>query len=670
MSTTDSAAKIAALIKQGIAHHQAGRLAEAEKLYRQALGFDPGHPEALTLMGILMGQTGKLPSAVELMTRALKRDPRNAQIHYNLGETYRHLGEGAKSDAALRRAIALNPDHYDAYQSLADLLLAEAGLQEKAGHHLRARELRLAAAEPLIEVGRRLTEKDMLNAAEKKYRAAVALAPDNPAAWRGLAYALRALPSEAEPALRRAIALEPEDPWSYAALGDTLMALDRPAEAEAAYRQGLSRAPDNALCRQGLAWINLTALLYRPETSPGQIFEAHRAWGEGTMARAEKESTRSFANARDPKKRLKLGFVSPDLRRHSVSYFFEPLLADLDPAAVETFCYAGVLPHQEDEVTARLKKLARHWHSTIGQTDEDFRRQVRRDGIDILVDLAGHSSDNRLSAFAVKPAPVTATWLGYPATTGLPTMDWRITDAIVDPPGDDAFYMEKLMRLEGGFLCYRPPESAPEVSPLPALAKGFVTFGSFNNSMKINHAVAGVWASLLRAVPGSRLLLKSTLIKDKTVQEALLSMLAAQGIDRARIDIENLQSVVAGHLAVYDRVDIALDPFPYNGTTTTCEAMLMGVPVIALIGDRHSGRVGLDLLTRVGLPQLASPDAQGYVQAAAELARDLPALSTLRQGLRARLRASPLCDKNSFAREFESALRTMWKEWCDSGDAS
>jgi len=669
MSTTDSAAKIAALIKQGIAHHQAGRLAEAERLYRQALQLDPGHPEALTLTGILMGQAGKLSAAVELMTRALKRDPRNAQIHYNLGETYRHLGEGAKSDTALRCAIALNPDHYDAYQSLADLLVAEAAMQEKAGHDQRAQVLRLAAAEPLIEAGRRLAEKDMLNAAAKKYRAAAALAPDNAVAWCGLAHALRMLPSEAEPALRRALALDPENLWALGLLGDTLMALNRPAEAEAVYRQGLARAPDDVMCRQGLAWIKLMTPLYRPEASPDQIFEAHRAWGEETMARAGNEAARPFANARDPKKRLKVGFVSPDLKRHSATYFFEPLLATLDPAAFETFCYSEVLPQQEDEVTARLKKLARHWRSTRGQTDEDFRRQVRRDGIDILIDLAGQSAYNRLTAFAVKPAPVTATWLGYPATTGLPTIDWRITDAISDPPGADAFYTEKLMRLEGGFLCYRPPGSLPEAAPLPALAKGFITFGSFNNHAKINESVAGIWASLLRAVPDSRLLLKSAYIKDKTVQEALLRMLAAQGIGPARTDIENWRGGISDHFAVYDRVDIALDPFPYNGTTTTCEALWMGVPVIALIGDRHSGRIGLDLLTRVGLPQLAAPDAPGYVWAAAELARDRTALSTLRQGLRARLRASPLCDEKRFAREFESALRAMWKQWCEGGDA-
>ncbi len=666
MSTTDSAAAIGNLIKQGMAHHQAGRLAEAEKFYRQALNLDPGHPEALTLMGMTLGQAGELSSAAELLTRALKRDPRNAQIHHNLGETYRHLGDGAKSEAALRRAIELNPDHFEAYQSLSDLLAAEAARQESVGETRRAQELRLGAARALIAAGQLLTRKDMLAAAEKTYRAAVALAPENPLGWGGLAFAIRTRPSEAEPALRRAIALDPENPWTYGLLGDTLMALNRVAEGEAIYRQGLALAPDDVVCRQGLAWIKLMVLLYRPETGHAQIFEAHRAWGEETMARAGKEAARAFANARDPKKRLKVGFVSPDLKRHSVAYFFEPLLASFDPEAVETFCYSEVFPYQEDEVTARLKTLARHWRPTKGETDENFRRQVRRDGIDILIDLAGQSANNRLAAFAVKPAPVTVTWLGYPATTGLPTVDWRITDAIADPPGEESFYTEKLMRLEGGFLCYRPPEMAPNVAPLPALANGFVTFGCFNNNAKINEAVAKAWASLLRAVPDSRLMLKSMHTKDAAVREALLSLLTAQGIEPARIDIEIWRNEAADHLAAYDRVDVALDPFPYNGTTTTCEALWMGVPVIALAGDRHSGRVGLDLLTRVGLPQLAQPTPEAYGRKAVELASDRAALADLRQGLRARMRASPLCDQKRFTREFEAALRQMWRQWCAS----
>ena len=396
MSSTQSTNALAALLRDGMEHHRAGCPREAEAAYRRALAIDPGHPEALAVLGILMGQEGNLPAAAELLTRALKRDPRNPQIHHNLGETWRHLGEAAKAESSLRRAVELNPDHYDAYQSLADLLVAEAARHEKAGHARRARELRLAAAAQLAALGQRMTMKDFRTAAVEKYRAAAALDPDNPVVWRGLGGALAQLPSEAEPALRRAIALDPANPWSYAALGDVLMALGRPAEAEAVYRQGLARAPGDMANRQGLVWVTLTAQLYRPETTPAQILETHRAWGREAVARAGSETARPFANARDPEKRLKLGYVSPDFRRHSVAYFFEPLLASHDRAGFETFCYAEVQPHEEDEVTSRLKKLARHWRPTVGLSDEALRKQIRRDGIDIAIDLAGHTGHSRL----------------------------------------------------------------------------------------------------------------------------------------------------------------------------------------------------------------------------------------------------------------------------------
>jgi predicted O-linked N-acetylglucosamine transferase (SPINDLY family) len=667
MSSTDSPLTAqAAMLRQAMEHHQAGRLREAEQVYRQALTLDPGHPETLALMGILAGQGGNLPAAVELFLRALKRDPRNAQIHHNLGETYRHLGDFAKAKMALHRAIEFDPDHYIAYQSLTDLLLAEAARHEKAGDTQGAQELRLAAAAPLIEAGRRLAEKDFLNDAAEKLRAAAALAPDNPAVWCGLGYALAQLPSEAEPALRRAIALDPKNPWAYGHLGNALVALDRVAEAETAFRQGLERAPDDVACRQGLIWIDLIMPLYRPEADPAQIVATHRAWGDAATARVADEPARAFANARDPEKRLKLGYVSPDLKRHSVPFFLEPVLAAHDQAGFETFCYAEVEPQREDKVTARLKNLAGHWRPTVGLTDEALRRQIRRDGIDILIDLAGHFMRNRLSAFTVKPAPVTASWLGYPATTGLPSMDWRITDAIADPPGAERFYSERLMRLDGGFLCYRPPDESPAVAPPPVLTRPGATFGSFNNHLKINRAVAACWARILGSVPGARLLLKSEMMGDQGVRQLLLDWFAADGIGADRIELRPWTSGTGDHLAAYAEIDIALDPFPYNGTTTTCEALWMGVPVVSLIGDRHSGRVGLDLLTRVGLERLAAPDLDGYVRLAVALAGDPGELGRLRGDMRTRLRAAPLCDAPHFAHEFDAALRRMWRQWCES----
>jgi predicted O-linked N-acetylglucosamine transferase (SPINDLY family) len=665
MSTTESAASVAALLRQGTEHHEAGRPNAAAQSYRQALMLDSGHPEALTLMGILLGQAGKLAEAAELLSRALKRDPRNAQIHYNLAETWRNLDDTAKAEAAFLSTLTLNPDFYDAYQGLADTLLAEAERQQKTGHPLRASELRRYAAGTLMKAGHRMLTKGLRRRASDKFHAAAALTPEDPMAWRGLGNALVLVPSEAEPALRRAMALDPANVWTYSQLGNALMDLMRPDEAEAVYRQGLALAPTDRLCAQGLIWVTLTSPLYSPATNAAWIYQTHRAWGVEAMARAGKGAP--FANSRDPEKRLKVGYVSPDLKRHSVAYFFEPLLAAQDRAGFQTFCYADLDPNDEDAVTARLKSLASHWRVTIDQSDEELCRQIRRDGIDILIDLCGLFAHNRLSVFAMKPAPVTATWLGYPATTGLPNMDWRITDAIADPPGAEEFHTEKLMRLPGGFLCYRPPDDAPDVAPLPAQANGFVTFGSFNNYRKLNESVASLWARVLKAVPESHLLLKSIYSGDTQIQETMMRFFTAQGVDRARIEVEPWRGTsFAEHFAVYHGVDIALDPFPYNGTTTTCEAMWMGAPVITLIGNRHSGRVGLDLLSRVGLAHLAAKDADEYVKKAVDLARDIPALADLRRNLRERVRASPLCDAPRFAHEFEAALRRMWRQWCES----
>jgi predicted O-linked N-acetylglucosamine transferase (SPINDLY family) len=286
---------------------------------------------------------------------------------------------------------------------------------------------------------------------------------------------------------------------------------------------------------------------------------------------------------------------------------------------------------------------------------------VRQDGIDILVDLAGHSGANRLMLFARKPAPVQASWLGYPNTTGIAAIDFRITDAIADPPSADALHSETLVRLADGFLCYQPPGDARSVAPLPAFAAGHVTFGSFNNLAKVTPEVVRRWATILGAVPGSRLMLKSHSFADAGTSDRYGGLFAASGIAAERLDLLPRILATEGHLASYHRIDIALDPFPYNGTTTSCEALWMGVPVVTLAGSRHAGRVGASLMSRLGLDALVAADEAAYVATAARLAGDLPALTALRDGLRERMRRSKLCDAAGFAREMEGAFLRMWQ---------
>ena len=393
------------------------------------------------------------------------------------------------------------------------------------------------------------------------------------------------------------------------------------------------------------------------------LLAAHREWDERYGRQAPRPT--AYANVRDVGRRLKIGYLSPDFRQHSVAYFIEPLLKAHDRQAVEVFCYAEVM--RPDTVTAHLQGLADHWLMTVGLSDDELAERIGTDGIDILVDLAGHTANNRLRVFARKPAPVQVTWLGYPNTTGLEAIDYRLVDAMTDPAGEaDAWASETLVRLEGGFHCYSGLKGAPEPGVPPCLSAGTVTFGSFNNPAKVSAATFDAWAKLLCRLPQARLLLKGKPFADAGTRALFLARLGKRGVAAERVELMAWLPDAAAHLAVYHRVDIALDPFPYNGTTTTCEALWMGVPVVTLRGDRHAGRVGASLLSQIGLPDLIANSVEEYVEIAVALASDPARLMDLRRSLRARIAASPLCDGRAFARKIEAAFRTMWQHWCEA----
>jgi protein O-GlcNAc transferase len=404
----------------------------------------------------------------------------------------------------------------------------------------------------------------------------------------------------------------------------------------------------------------LLCLNYDERSSNAELFEAHRAWDQRHGRAAPLPMT--YANDRATERRLKIGYVSPDFRGHSVAFFLEPLLKHHDRRQIELFCYAEV--SWPDAVTERFKGLADHWVVTVGMSDVALAERIRNDGIDILVDLAGHMAKNRLLVFARKPSPVQVTWLGYPNTTGLTTIDYRLVDAVTDPEGEaDAFASETLLRLANCFLCYSAPDNAPVVAPLPYLKTGFITFGSFNNPSKLSAATLDVWATLLGRLPDAWLLLKGRSFVDATVRASFLQGFTERGVSAERVELLAWIPSGTAHLALYDRIDIALDPFPYNGTTTTCEALWMGVPVVTLRGDRHAGRVGASLLTQVALTDLIADCTAEYVEIAASLARNPAELNDLRLSLRSRVATSPLCDAPTFATKIESAYRSMWRRW-------
>jgi predicted O-linked N-acetylglucosamine transferase (SPINDLY family) len=370
----------------------------------------------------------------------------------------------------------------------------------------------------------------------------------------------------------------------------------------------------------------------------------------------------AHSNSRDPARRLRIGYVSPDFRAHAVANFFEPLLSCHDRSQFFIACYSNC--PAPDAVTRRIESAADLFRDITALDDAAAADLIRSDGIDVLVDLAGHTARNRLLCFARKPAPVQVTYLGYPDTTGLSAIDARFTDALADPPHTDIYHSESLIRLPAPFLCYQPPVDAPSPAPPPMLANGYITFGSFNNFTKLNRQTIKLWAQLLKSVLTARLLLKADALADPLVAESARAAFAPHGIPAQRLTLSGFVPTTAGNLDFYRNIDIALDPSPYNGTTTTCEALLMGVPVVTLAGQTHVSRVGVSLLTGVELTSLISTDADDYIRRAAVLAVDVNQLTTLRETLRARLLRSPLADAGRLAANIESAYRTLFSQWC------
>jgi protein O-GlcNAc transferase len=469
---------------------------------------------------------------------------------------------------------------------------------------------------------------------------------------------------EAVASYRRALALDPDFAEAYNNLGLALLIQAKADEAASHFERALALKADYTRAHGNL----LLSMIINAAVSADRIDAEARRWN-GRIEQSLRTAPRRYRNDPDPERRMRIGYVSPDFRRHSVSYFLEPLLRAHDHTSVEVFCYADV--RRPDAVTDRLRGLADHWHVTVPMGDEALAQRILEDRIDILVDLAGHGAQNRLQVFARKPAPVQVTWLGWPHTTGLTAMDYRVVDAVTDPPGDtDAGASEKLVRLERGFLCYGPPAEAPVSARPPCLESGVVTFGSFNHSIKLSSATLDAWAALLGRIPTARLRLKCIGFAEAATRALFQARFAERGVGPERLDLVGYIADVSDHLAAYHQVDIALDPFPYNGTTTTCEALWMGVPVVTLAAsDRHAGRVGSSLLGGLGLHQLIAHDIAEYIAIAVALASDRDRLVDLRQNLRAGMAASSLCDGPDFARRFEAAYRDMWRAWCRSVSA-
>ncbi len=448
----------------------------------------------------------------------------------------------------------------------------------------------------------------------------------------------------------------PDDADAYLALGAALMDAGRYTQAREVYLEALARWPNDYQMACNLAQLSI----YDPSLTPRERLEFHRRAGSllPPLTQPPKHS-----NPPEPDRKLRVGFISADFRRHSCAYFIEPLLRHLDRARIDPILYHTY--HVEDSVTARLKPLAKIFRRmpAAGATS-GLGFQLWNDRVDVLFDLSGHTPGNRLPVFAGRPVPVQATYLGYPGTTGSPGIDFRFVDSTTDPPGAEADHTEELVRLDPCFLCFQPDADAPE--PRPRDPGAPLTFVSFNNIVKLNDPTLSLWTRVIHAVPGSRLVLKNFGFEDARLRADVASRFIAAGLPADRLELAPGQLSTAEHAARYHDADIALDPLVYNGTTTTCEALWMGVPVVTTTGDTHASRVGATLLRAVGLTDLIAPNPDAYVRLAAALADDAPRRAHLRASLRERMRASTLCDGPGFAARFEAAVRSLWRRWCES----
>jgi predicted O-linked N-acetylglucosamine transferase (SPINDLY family) len=581
-------ATISEALAIAIRHHQAGRLAAAEQIYRRILQAEPNHAHAWHLLGVLASQAGRHEVAVEYIQRAIGLNATEAVFHNNLGGAYRALRRPAEAVACCRRALKLNPDFADAHNNLGNALK---------------------------EQGK---------------------------------------PDQAVACCRRALELKPDFAEAHVNLANALKDQGKLDEAVVCCRRALELKPDYAQAHSNLVYTQLFCPGYDART----LYEELRRWN-----RQHAEPLRKFIephlNDRTPGRRLRVGYVSPDFRSHPESFFTVPLLSAHDHQKFEIFCYADVVC--PDGITARLRGYADAWRNITGLADEQAAQVVRQDGIDILVDLTMHMARSRLLVFARKPAPVQVCWLAYQGTTGLSTVDYRLTDPHVDPPGlYDGCYAEESVRLPDAFWCYDPLAGEPAVNALPALDEGRITFGSFNNFSKVNASVLRLWARVLKAVDRSRLML---LAAEGSHRQGTLDLLEQEDVEPDRVTFAAPRPRPQ-YLELYHGIDIGLDTFPYTGQTTSLDAFWMGVPLITLVGQTAVARAGMSLLRNLDLPELIARTPEQFVNIAVELASDLPRLANLRATLRDRLQRSPLMDAPRFARNVEAAYRDMWRRWC------
>ncbi|MBA4368670.1 MAG: hypothetical protein C0403_13650 [Desulfobacterium sp.] len=722
--------EVARDLETALAYHNQGALEEAQKIYRQILQQDPEHSDALHLSGIIAYQIGKNSIAIRLITRAIRNQPENPYYHTNLGSVFQSDGQYDKAAACYHKAIHLKPDYAAAYFNMGNVKSAENHYKEAIGWYQEALrivpddpdgcynmansykklgmfdqsilwyeaaiQIRPDHAESFNNMGNAYATLNKWENAMECYQKALVIFPDYPEALYNLAHGcqFRGKIKEAVFLYQKTLAINPEYAEVYNNIGNIFKDLGMISDAVTCYRKVLSLKPDflEAINNMGNCFLNMgqhdeavkyyrTALAIEPDSSTAcsnllyslnfqegldenQVFKEHWTWGmQQTKTVKPLELPKPVICS--PDRCLRIGYVSPDFRDHSVACFIEPLIMGHDRSFFQVVCYSDA--SVTDLVTERLKSRAGQWWDICGLSDIAAAERIRQDRIDILVDLAGHTANNRLGVFARKPSPIQLSYLGYPNTTGLPAIQYRITDSWADPPGmTDHLYTENLIRLSSGFLCYQPKVEISINSKVQTSSNGTLTFGSFNQRAKITPHVISVWARILSQVPHAEMILKSKAYQDDKVQKQIIDDFSRHGIAPERIKFLSHQASDTDHLNSYQNIDISLDPFPYNGTTTTCDALWMGVPVITLAGKTHVSRVGVSLLSSINRKELIADSEDEYIRKSIVLGKNPEQIQEYRNSLRPAMLGSSLMDRKKFCATFEKALKEIWKVFLSS----
>jgi protein O-GlcNAc transferase len=626
--------------------------------YRAAAAIRPDDPQIHNNLGAALYAAGQVDPAITEFRKALELKPDNAHAMNNLGNALLMKGEVDRAITVYQSAVNLKPDLIDAQMNLAGALNRVGRRDEAMAVNLHIAEVRPDHAQAHLAVGDGYYAQGHWDEAIESYRRAIALRPGDSHLHNSLGHALMARNDldGAAAAYRGAIELQPDSAVGYNNLGVVLKEQGRLDESLDCCDKAQACAPGSAMIHSNRIYL----LSFHPGYDPAALAREQQRWNE-LHARPLRSSIQPHHNDPSPDRRLRIGYVSPDLRQHVVGQNLLPLLSQHDHESFQVFCYSSTA--RPDAFTEQLRPYADFWRNVAKRTDEDLAGIIREDQIDILVDLSAHMAHNRLLVFARKPAPVQVTYLGYCASTGLETMDYRLSDPYLDPLDTDlSLYSEKTIRLPETYWCYGGAGPTPDPSPPPSAAAGYVTFGCLNNFAKASSTAQDLWADVLQAVPNSRMIIHSY---QGSHLDEVRRRFAAKGVAPERLEFIGKQPW-SKYVATYGRIDIALDPTPWNGGITTCDALWMGVPVVSLVGQTAVGRGGKSILSNIGLGELAARRPRQYVQAAVALAESPARLAELRETLRQRMLTSPLTNARRFARNVEKAYREMWRQWCET----